>query len=91
MSVLGTFTRVCLFEDEQVALKKKLKETLEREGLYFWAKPGNNKIHEEKAETADPDEVRLPLNTKEHTVLRALFQNSSTFNSYENRILVQIQ
>ncbi|XP_010143355.1 PREDICTED: coiled-coil domain-containing protein 66, partial [Buceros rhinoceros silvestris] len=43
--------------DEQVALKKKLKETLEGEGVYFWAKPGNNKIHEEKVETADPDET----------------------------------
>ncbi|NWR67832.1 CCD66 protein, partial [Bucorvus abyssinicus] len=46
--------------DEQVALKKKLKETLEREGGYFWAKPGNNKIHEEKVETADPDEEAVP-------------------------------
>ncbi|KFO83095.1 Coiled-coil domain-containing protein 66, partial [Buceros rhinoceros silvestris] len=46
--------------DEQVALKKKLKETLEGEGVYFWAKPGNNKIHEEKVETADPDEEAVP-------------------------------
>lgn len=91
MSVLGTFTRVCFFEDEQVALKKKLKETLEREGVYFWAKPGNNKIQEEQVETADPAEVRLSLNTTEHTVLTALFQNSSTFNPYENRVFIQIQ
>ncbi|NXH22953.1 CCD66 protein, partial [Bucco capensis] len=50
--------------DEQVALKKKLKEISEGEVGYFWAKPGNNKIHEKKAETADPDKVRLSINTK---------------------------
>ncbi|XP_072732502.1 coiled-coil domain-containing protein 66 isoform X4 [Ciconia boyciana] len=43
--------------DEQVALKKKLKETLEGEVGYFWAKPGNNKAHKEKVETADPDKA----------------------------------
>ncbi|NWU76410.1 CCD66 protein, partial [Onychorhynchus coronatus] len=43
--------------DEQVALKKKLKETLEAEG-YFWAKPGNNKAH--KVEPADPDQEAVP-------------------------------
>ncbi|NXI46949.1 CCD66 protein, partial [Galbula dea] len=46
--------------DEQVALKKKLKEISEREGDYFWAKPGNNKIHEKKVETADPDKEAVP-------------------------------
>ncbi|XP_075015166.1 coiled-coil domain-containing protein 66 isoform X2 [Calonectris borealis] len=44
--------------DEQVALKKKLKETLEGEVGYFWAKPGNNKAH--KVETADPDKEAVP-------------------------------
>ncbi|XP_074908684.1 coiled-coil domain-containing protein 66 isoform X5 [Buteo buteo] len=43
--------------DEQIALKKKLKETLEGEVGYFWEKPGNNKTHKEKVETADPDKV----------------------------------
>ncbi|KFW11396.1 Coiled-coil domain-containing protein 66, partial [Eurypyga helias] len=46
--------------DEQVALKKKLKETLEREVGYFWAKPGNNKVHKEEVETADPDKEAVP-------------------------------
>ncbi|NXJ75376.1 CCD66 protein, partial [Trogon melanurus] len=46
--------------DEQVALKKKLKETLEGEVGYFWAKPGNNKIHKEKVETAEPDKEAVP-------------------------------
>ncbi|XP_033922271.1 coiled-coil domain-containing protein 66 [Melopsittacus undulatus] len=40
--------------DEQVALKKKLKEGLEEVGN-FWEKPGNNKIHKEEVEPADPD------------------------------------
>ncbi|NWS98609.1 CCD66 protein, partial [Mionectes macconnelli] len=44
--------------DEQVALKKKLKETLEGEVGYFWAK--NNKTHKEKVETADPDQEAVP-------------------------------
>jgi len=48
----------------------------------FWAKPGNNKAHTEKVETADPDKVRLAINTKERTVSTALFQNCSAFNSY---------
>ncbi|KAM9654431.1 coiled-coil domain-containing protein 66 isoform 7-T10 [Morphnus guianensis] len=43
--------------DEQIALKKKLKETLEGEVGYFWEKPGNNKTHKEKVETADPDKA----------------------------------
>ncbi|KFP16332.1 Coiled-coil domain-containing protein 66, partial [Egretta garzetta] len=46
--------------DEQVALKKKIKETLEGEVGYFWTKPGNNKAHKEKAETTDPDKEALP-------------------------------
>ncbi|KAM7095399.1 coiled-coil domain-containing protein 66 isoform 2-T4 [Ciconia maguari] len=58
--------------DEQVALKKKLKETLEEEVGYFWAKPGNNKAHKEKVETADPDKTVLPadsiITTKENCV-----------------------
>uniref|UniRef100_A0A8D0KPN6 Coiled-coil domain containing 66 n=1 Tax=Strix occidentalis caurina TaxID=311401 RepID=A0A8D0KPN6_STROC len=64
--------------DEQVALKKKLKETLEGEVGYFWAKAGNNKTHKAKVETADPDKVRLSINTKEHAVSTALYQNSSS-------------
>ncbi|NXS19951.1 CCD66 protein, partial [Mystacornis crossleyi] len=44
--------------DEQVALKKKLKETLEAEVGYFWAKPGYNKTH--KVETPDPDQEAVP-------------------------------
>ncbi|CAM9354256.1 unnamed protein product [Bubo scandiacus] len=46
--------------DEQVALKKKLKETLEGEVGYFWAKAGNNKTHKAKVETADPDKEAVP-------------------------------
>ncbi|NWY62191.1 CCD66 protein, partial [Chionis minor] len=46
--------------DEQVALKKKLKETLEGEVGYFLAKPGNNKAHQEKAERTDPDKEAVP-------------------------------
>ncbi|XP_075370309.1 coiled-coil domain-containing protein 66 isoform X2 [Mycteria americana] len=49
--------------DEQVALKKKLKETLEGEVGYFWAKPGNNKAHKEKVEAADPDKTVLPADS----------------------------
>ncbi|XP_027496641.1 coiled-coil domain-containing protein 66 isoform X1 [Corapipo altera] len=49
--------------DEQVALKKKLKETLEGEGGYFWAEPGNNKTHKEKVETADPDQTVFPADS----------------------------
>ncbi|XP_062356600.1 coiled-coil domain-containing protein 66 [Cinclus cinclus] len=44
--------------DEQVALKKKLKETLEGEVGYFWAKLGRNKTH--KVETHDPDQTVFP-------------------------------
>ncbi|NXJ48022.1 CCD66 protein, partial [Spizaetus tyrannus] len=46
--------------DEQIALKKKLKETLEGAVGYFCEKPGNNKTHEEKVETADPDKEAVP-------------------------------
>ncbi|NWV27319.1 CCD66 protein, partial [Origma solitaria] len=44
--------------DEQVALKKKLKETLEGEVGYFWAKFGSNKTR--KVETPDPDQEAVP-------------------------------
>ncbi|NXQ34029.1 CCD66 protein, partial [Alaudala cheleensis] len=44
--------------DEQVALKKKLKETLEGEVGYFWTKLGSNKTH--KLETPDPDQEAVP-------------------------------
>ncbi|XP_042655695.1 coiled-coil domain-containing protein 66 isoform X2 [Tyto alba] len=57
--------------DEQVALKKKLKETLEGEVGYFWAKPGNHKTHKEKVETADPDKTMFPadsITTEENCV-----------------------
>ncbi|KFV48895.1 Coiled-coil domain-containing protein 66, partial [Gavia stellata] len=46
--------------DEQVALKKKLKETLGGEVGYFWTKPGTNKAHKENMETADPDKEAVP-------------------------------
>uniref|UniRef100_A0A8C4UDN5 Coiled-coil domain containing 66 n=1 Tax=Falco tinnunculus TaxID=100819 RepID=A0A8C4UDN5_FALTI len=46
--------------DEQVALKKKLKETSEGKVGYFWAKPGNNETHKEKVETTDPDKEAVP-------------------------------
>ncbi|NXE11187.1 CCD66 protein, partial [Lophotis ruficrista] len=46
--------------DEQVALKKKQKETLEAEVGYFWAKPVNNKAHKGKVETAEPDKEAVP-------------------------------
>ncbi|XP_009068152.1 PREDICTED: coiled-coil domain-containing protein 66-like, partial [Acanthisitta chloris] len=49
--------------DEQVALKKKLKETLEGEVGYFWAKPGNNKTHKEKVEAADPEQTVFPADS----------------------------
>ncbi|XP_035750594.1 coiled-coil domain-containing protein 66 isoform X2 [Egretta garzetta] len=49
--------------DEQVALKKKIKETLEGEVGYFWTKPGNNKAHKEKAETTDPDKTVFPADS----------------------------
>uniref|UniRef100_A0A8C3QC60 CCDC66 domain-containing protein n=1 Tax=Geospiza parvula TaxID=87175 RepID=A0A8C3QC60_GEOPR len=48
--------------DEQVALKKKLKETLEGEVGYFWAKLGSKKTPE--VETPDPDQVRLSINKR---------------------------
>ncbi|XP_032927098.1 coiled-coil domain-containing protein 66 isoform X1 [Catharus ustulatus] len=47
--------------DEQVALKKKLKETLEGEVGYFWAKLGTNKTH--KVETPDPDQTVFPTDS----------------------------
>ncbi|NXD06003.1 CCD66 protein, partial [Nothocercus nigrocapillus] len=46
--------------DEQVALKKKLKETLEREVTDFWKRPGNDKTYSEKTGTADPDKEAAP-------------------------------
>ncbi|XP_074692333.1 coiled-coil domain-containing protein 66 isoform X1 [Strix aluco] len=49
--------------DEQVALKKRLKETLEGEVGYFWAKAGNNKTHKAKVETADPDKTMFPADS----------------------------
>ncbi|KAM6060799.1 coiled-coil domain-containing protein 66 [Theristicus caerulescens] len=61
--------------DEQVALKKKLKEALEGEVGYFWAKPGNNKAHKEKVETAGPDKTVVPadsiITTEENCVCTA--------------------
>ncbi|NWZ69197.1 CCD66 protein, partial [Acrocephalus arundinaceus] len=44
--------------DEQITLKKKLKETLEGEVGYFWAKLGSNKTH--KVEAPDPDQEAVP-------------------------------
>ncbi|KAM6344936.1 coiled-coil domain-containing protein 66 isoform 1-T1 [Alca torda] len=49
--------------DKQVALKKKLKETLEGELGYFQAKPGNNKAHKEKVETTDPEKTVFPADS----------------------------
>ncbi|XP_061864488.1 coiled-coil domain-containing protein 66 isoform X2 [Colius striatus] len=49
--------------DEQVALKKKLKESLEAEVGYFWPKPGNNRTHKEKVEGANPDKTMCPANS----------------------------
>ncbi|XP_010078929.1 PREDICTED: coiled-coil domain-containing protein 66 [Pterocles gutturalis] len=49
--------------DEQVALKKKLKKTLEGEVGYFWAKPGDNENHKEKVEAADPDKIVFPADS----------------------------
>ncbi|KAF2987636.1 hypothetical protein EK904_006011, partial [Melospiza melodia maxima] len=47
--------------DEQVALKKKLKETLEGEVGYFWANLGSKKTP--KMETPDPDQTVLPADS----------------------------
>ncbi|XP_066182836.1 coiled-coil domain-containing protein 66 [Sylvia atricapilla] len=47
--------------DEQVALKKKLKETLEGEMGCFWAKLGSNKTY--KVETPDPDQTVFPADS----------------------------
>uniref|UniRef100_A0A8C3RK96 Coiled-coil domain containing 66 n=1 Tax=Cyanoderma ruficeps TaxID=181631 RepID=A0A8C3RK96_9PASS len=47
--------------DEQVALKKKLKETLEGEVGYFWARLGSNKT--QKVETPDPDQTVFPADS----------------------------
>lgn len=58
------FSHTSFPEDEQVALKKKLKETLEGDVIYLGAKSGNDKNHTEKMETADPDKVRLSINTE---------------------------
>ncbi|KAM6062338.1 coiled-coil domain-containing protein 66 isoform 2-T2 [Chlamydotis macqueenii] len=49
--------------DEQVALKKKQKETLEAEVGYFWAKPVYNKAHKGKVETAEPDKTVFPADS----------------------------
>ncbi|NWX85466.1 CCD66 protein, partial [Nothoprocta ornata] len=46
--------------DEQVALKKKLKETLEGEVTDFWKRPGSCKTSSEKMETAHPDKEASP-------------------------------
>lgn len=78
-------------EDEQVALKKKLKETLEEEVGCFWAKSGNEKTHTEKMETANPDKVKLSVETLKNTVSTALFWNCSIFNSYKIFFFVRIQ
>ncbi|KAL2299791.1 hypothetical protein Nmel_012640 [Mimus melanotis] len=51
--------------DEQVALKKKLKETLEGEVGYFWAQLGSNKTH--KVETPDPDQRVFPADSVHST------------------------
>ncbi|XP_063267380.1 coiled-coil domain-containing protein 66 isoform X2 [Prinia subflava] len=47
--------------DEQIALKKKLKETVEGEVGFFWAKLGSNKTH--KVETPDPDQTVFPADS----------------------------
>ncbi|XP_058700554.1 coiled-coil domain-containing protein 66 isoform X5 [Poecile atricapillus] len=47
--------------DEQVALKKKLKETLEGEVGCFWTKLGSNKTH--KVEPPDPDQTVFPADS----------------------------
>ncbi|XP_030914017.1 coiled-coil domain-containing protein 66 isoform X2 [Geospiza fortis] len=61
--------------DEQVALKKKLKETLEGEVGYFWAKLGSKKTPE--VETPDPDQTVLPADsvhgTEESSACTAAF------------------
>ncbi|XP_067159867.1 coiled-coil domain-containing protein 66 isoform X2 [Apteryx mantelli] len=49
--------------DEQVALKKKLKETLEGEVGYFWKRPGSDKTCSEKMGTADPDKTMFPADS----------------------------
>ncbi|XP_064309945.1 coiled-coil domain-containing protein 66 isoform X2 [Phalacrocorax carbo] len=49
--------------DEQVALKKKRKETSEGEVGHFWAKPGNNKAYKEEVGTADPDKTMCPADS----------------------------
>ncbi|NXA33356.1 CCD66 protein, partial [Eudromia elegans] len=46
--------------DEQVALKKKLKETLEGEGTDFWKRPGSDKTCSEKMGATDPDKEAAP-------------------------------
>ncbi|XP_074405978.1 coiled-coil domain-containing protein 66 isoform X2 [Zonotrichia albicollis] len=51
--------------DEQVALKKKLKETLEGEVGYFWANLGSKKTP--KVETPDPDQAVLPAGSGDGT------------------------
>nr|XP_026648205.1 coiled-coil domain-containing protein 66 isoform X2 [Zonotrichia albicollis] len=51
--------------DEQVALKKKLKETLEGEVGYFWANLGSKKTP--KVETPDPDQAVLAAGSVDGT------------------------
>ncbi|XP_064374992.1 coiled-coil domain-containing protein 66 isoform X3 [Dromaius novaehollandiae] len=62
--------------DEQVALKKKLKETLEGEVGYFWKRPGSDKTFSEKMGTADPDKTVFPAHsvttTDENCVCRTI-------------------
>ncbi|XP_062441869.1 coiled-coil domain-containing protein 66 isoform X2 [Rhea pennata] len=62
--------------DEQVALKKKLKETLEGEVGYFWKRPGSDKTYSEKMGTADPDKTLFPADsittTDENCVCRTI-------------------
>ncbi|XP_027661004.2 coiled-coil domain-containing protein 66 isoform X2 [Falco rusticolus] len=67
--------------DEQVALKKKLKETLEGKVGYFWAKPGNNETHKEKVETTDPDKTVFPAESIITSEENSLCTTSSTTES----------
>ncbi|NWI18829.1 CCD66 protein, partial [Crypturellus soui] len=56
--------------DEQVALKKKLKETLEGKVTDFWKRPDSVETYSEKMGTADPDKEAAPqeqpLNAVKH-------------------------
>ncbi|XP_068019767.1 coiled-coil domain-containing protein 66 isoform X2 [Melanerpes formicivorus] len=74
--------------DEQVALKKKLKEASEGEGHYFCAKVGNNKIHEEKVEAAGPDKAMSPDNsiiaTEENSVSTAALSTEAPAEQFSD-------